>query len=391
MIKNKIFITLFFLGTFVYLPAQNLEEILQQIQQNNKELQVLQKEKEASNMGIKARNNISPLSVQYSPFYATGVKGLASSELIVSQDFDFPSLYAARYKSGLLQQQVLDLQYLIARRDILFKAKFFCLDLIRLNKEKALLAERCKNADELLLLFEKRFKEGDATILEMNKVKMDRMNVQTEVLQNESLRKTIEQSLLILNGNQPVSFQSIEYPIMKLDDFNKVYNDYLNSALTLKTAQTSVRASFQDVQVNKQNWLPKLQVGYRRNMDFGEVSNGFLVGASIPLFSNRNLLKMAKARYVGAQLQLDNTQLQVETQVRMLFNQKQQLQKTIEIYDVNLLQNTLGLLRKAVEQGRLSIIEYYIEADDIYKNMQAYLEIENHYQKVLAEIYKNEL
>ncbi len=388
---NKIFITLFFLGNFVHLSAQNLEGILRQIQQNNKEIQALQKEKEASILEIKVRNNIDPLSVQYSPFYARGVNGLASSELIITQDFDFPSLYVVRHKSGLLQQQIIDLQYLITRRDILFKAKILCLDLIRLNKEKALLAERRKNADELLLLFEKRFKEGDATILEVNKVKMDRMNIQTDVLQNESLYQTTEQSLLVLNGNQPVSFQSAEYPVTKLDNFNKVYNDYLNSALTLKTAQATVRASSQDVQVNKQNWLPKLQVGYRRNTDFGEASNGFLVGASIPLFSNRNRLKMAKAHYAGALLQLDNTQLQTETQVRVLFNQMQQLRGATEVYDVNLLQNTLGLLRKAVEAGKLSIIEYYVEADGIYKNLQAYLEVENHYQKILAEIYKNEL
>ena len=36
------------------------------------------------------------LSVEYSPFFAKGIDGMASSELVVTQGFDFPTLHAAR-------------------------------------------------------------------------------------------------------------------------------------------------------------------------------------------------------------------------------------------------------------------------------------------------------
>ena len=170
--------------------AQKIEEVLQSVEQNNKELQAVFHSTEAAKMEVQTQNNLEDPSVEYSPFFAKGVDGMASSELVVTQGFDFPTLYAARNRSGKLQKDVLDRQQQALRRDILLQAKNLCLDLIRLNQEQALLMERQKNADALLQLFEKRLKEGDANALEVNKIKMERMKVQTEVAQNHAAHRT---------------------------------------------------------------------------------------------------------------------------------------------------------------------------------------------------------
>ena len=53
--------------------------------------------------------------------------------------------------------------------------------------------------------------------------------------------------------------------------------------------------------------------------------------------------------------------------------------------------NTLSLLKEAVTEGQISVIDYYTEADNVYNKLMAYYEVENRYQKLLAEIYKNRL
>ena len=53
--------------------------------------------------------------------------------------------------------------------------------------------------------------------------------------------------------------------------------------------------------------------------------------------------------------------------------------------------NTLGLLRKAVEHGEISVIEYYAEADAVYRNIMSYMETERQYQGLLAELCKNDI
>lgn len=372
--------------------AQSINDILKSVEQNNKELQAMNERGKALALDIDAQNNLSDPSIEYSPFFAKGVSGVASSELVVKQGFDFPTLYAARSKSGKLQKDVVNLDYLASRCNILLSAKQLCLDLILLNQEHELLEKRRKNAEELLAMYETRMKNGDATILELNKVKMDRMNVQTEVTQNEAAHQTALQSLLALNGNMPLEFDQTDYPISQdVVDYEALYDKAVASELTLRSARADVLASEQNVKVNKQNWLPKFEVGYRRNTDGSDASNGFMVGASFPLFSGRNKLKSAKAKLQESTLQLDNVKVQTENNVRSKVNEMKQLRKAADTYDTALLNSTLDLLRKAVEGGELSIIEYYVEADAIYKNLQTQMQLENKYQKAYAELTKGEL
>lgn len=384
-----LFVGLFFSNG---LQAQKIEEVLQSIEQHNKELQASQHGMEAAKMEVQALNNLEDPSVEYSPFFAKNIDGMASSELVVTQGFDFPTLYAARNRSGKLQQDVLDRQQQTVRRDILLKAKNLCLDLIRLNQERELLAERQKNADALLQLFEKRLKEGDANALEVNKIKMERMKVQTEVAQNHAAHRTALQQLLAMNGNLPLEFSETRYPqVEAIQDYHILYNEVMLSDAELQLADAAARAASEEVHVNKQNWLPKLEVGYRRNTSVGEKSNGFLVGGSFPIFSNRKKLKIAKAQAVSAGLQRDNTRLQIEARVQGQFNEMQQLREAMQAYDVTLMHHTLRLLYDAVTAGQLSIIDFYVEADNVYGNLQSYMMLENQYQKLMADIYKNRL
>lgn len=372
--------------------AQTIEEILRSIDQNNKELQALRQQAEAGKMDIQARNNLGETSIEYSPFFAKGVSGTASSELIVSQEFDFPTLYAARHKAGKLQREALDQRLATSRRDLLLEAKNLCLDLIRLNQEARLLDERRQNADRLLVLFEQRLKEGDAGLLEVNKLKMERMNVQTEVTQNRTAHRTALQQLLALNGNLPLSFDADVYPeAPSVTDLNALYDEVMATDVSLQAAEAEAQAAQKEVSVNRQGWLPKLEVGYRRNTELDEKFNGLLVGGSLPIFSNRKKTKIARAQAVSARLMADDARLKAEAEVQSRFNELQQLREALAVYDVPLMKHTLSLLYQAVTEGQLSIIDFYVEADGVYRNLQSQLELENQYQKALAAIYKNRL
>jgi outer membrane protein TolC len=251
---------------------------------------------------------------------------------------------------------------------------------------------RQKNADELEALYAKRLEAGDANILEVNKIKMERMNVQTEVAQNHAAHRTALQSLLAMNGNMPLEFSETTYPQVKeITDFNTLRDEVVASDLDLQALSFATKAAEKQVSVNKQDWLPKLQAGFRRNTDSEMSMNGFVVGGSIPLFSNRKKVQIAKAQAISAQLMQEDAQLQVENTLMSLFNEMQQLKEAMDTYDVPLLYRSLDLLKQALQEGQISLIEYFVEAETVYKNLQARMQLENQYQKVMATIYKNEL
>lgn len=388
---KKIILAAMAFAAVVSAKAQDINAVLKSVEQNNMELKALLKGNEAADIENKSQNTLEDLSIEYSPFFQSETSGIASSELVITQGFDFPTLYGARKKAGQLQRNVLDMQYQTARRDILVNAKKLCLDIINYNKQKQLLQERRKNADELLAMFELKFKNGDATSLELNKIKLDRMNLETELVQADSKHANAMQQLQALNGGLPIEVNMTEYPQAPADDEVTMYEKAVATDWTVRTAQASVLAAEQDVKVNKQSWIPKFEIGYRRNTEGDNASNGFLIGGSIPLFSSKNKVKIAKARQTEAVMQHANARINAENSARTMINQMKQLKASADAYDVPLMRQTLKLLRTAVENGEISVTEYYVEADNIYKNMITYMDIERQYQDALTEIYKNEL
>ena len=74
-----------------------------------------------------------------------------------------------------------------------------------------------------------------------------------------------------------------------------------------------------------------------------------------------------------------------------LYNEMTQLKEAMHAYDVPLMYRSLDLLKQALKEGQISLIEYFVEAEMVYKNLQTRMQLENQYQKVMASIYKNEL
>lgn len=372
--------------------ADSIDEILEKIAHNNLELQMQQNIVEAQQIENKAENVLGDLSVTYSSFYEQGEGSDHGSEFVATQAVDFPTQYLSRHKQAELENASFSMQYLTAKRDILLKAQLLCLDIIYLNQEKELLDIRLKNADRLEELYKVRFNAGDANALDVNRVKMERMNVQTLVAVNNAAHRTAMQSLLTMNGNKPLEFNAKEYPqIAEIRDFNVLKDEVMDSDPDLMSLSYATQAADEQVSISQQEWLPKLELGFRRNTDNNKAMNGFVVGGSIPLFSNRHQVKISKVEAINAQLVKKDAELHIENSLMSLYNEMLQLKETMQSYDTELMYSSLELLQKALDEGEISIIEYFIEAESIYNKLLTRMEIENQYRKALANIYKNRL
>lgn len=267
--------------------ADTVGDVLKQIAANNLTLQSVAHDTRADVLDVKATNTLGGPSVEYSPFFTKGYSGVAESELVVSQEIDFPTKYAARSKQAQMQQAVGEKQIAKQRRDILLQAQLVCLDLIRVNQTLAMLRERLGNSDTLLLMYEKRMEAGDANALELNKVKLDCMEVRTLVSEAEGERTALLQQLKQLNGGKPIDVATTELPHYEpIADFEQYRALALASDADVAVAQTALRAADLNLKQQKSEWLPNISFGYRRNTEQREAINGFMVGVSFPLYSN---------------------------------------------------------------------------------------------------------
>lgn len=390
--KRYLIATIVALSTYSVALADTVGDVLKQVAANNLTLQALVHDNQADVLDIKASNSIGGPSVEYSPFFTKGYSGVAESELVVSQEIDFPTKYAARNKQAQMQQTVGDKLLAKQRRDILLQAQLLCIDLIRLNQTLSMLRERLANSETLLQMYQKRMEAGDANALELNKVKLDCMEVRTLVNEAQGERTSLLQQLRQLNGGKPIDVTDTvlpDYP--QITNFESYRALALASDADVAVAQTSLRAADMNLKLQKNEWLPNISFGYRRNTEQGKGINGFLVGVSFPLYSNSSNVKAARQRRESAELQVVQAQNEAEASLRTNYEQLQGLQQVIDHSDVKLLQESLTLFAKALQQGEITALVYYVEINSIYEKLQRHIDLHCQSVKLLAELHKEEL
>ena len=392
--KQFIVITLLASAALSVNGQNSIDAVLRSIEANNKELQANNQLTVSKKLEAKLDNNLPDPSVSYVHQYGNregmGIQG----ELVASQSFDFPSVYVQKNKLAKSKAASFDRQGAEFRQQILLQAKEICLDLVLLNQQRALLDQRRQNAEQLAELYAMRLETGDANILETNKIDLELLNAKTEARMNESARIAKLQELATLNGGIAIDFTDTTYmsdgDILSFEELRAEAVTSNPQLLTLKSEQVAAR---RQLSVNKSKSLPGFELGYRMNTATGgERFNGFLVGVSIPLFSNRNNVKQAKAQALYTVLQRESTTTTVESELHQLYNQSVALKTSMDEYNTVLKsQNSLALLNKAIQTGQISMIEYFVDVTTFYQSMQNYMQLQNEYQKVMAQLYKYKL
>ena len=372
----------------------SIEEVLRSIETNNKELQANRQMVTAQKLEAKLDNNLPDPSVSYTHQYGNkegmGIQG----ELVASQSFDFPTVYVQKNKLSKAKGEGFDRQSAEIRQQILLQAKEVCLDLVLLNQQKNLLDIRRQNAEQLSALYETRLQNGDANVLEVNKINLELLNAKNEARMNEAARMAKLHELAMLNGGIEINFTDTAYlPVENPLSFVDLKQEAIPANRQLLSLQSEKAAALRQLSVSKSLNLPGFELGYRLNTATGgERFNGFLVGISIPLFSNRNHVKQAKAQSLYTDLQLESATATIESDLLRLYNQSVALKTSIDEYsEVLKSQNNLALLNKAIQAGQISMIEYFVDVTTLYQSMQNHMQLQNEYQKVMAQLYKFKL
>lgn len=392
--KRIIIISSVLLAFIGGVQAQNgIDQVLRNIETNNKGLQANAQLIASQKLEAKTENNLADPTLSYAHLWGAKDKNETIGELVISQSFDFPSLYVTRNKLNRLKSGAFDSQADVFRQDMLLQAKEICLDIIMLRQQKQILEERLRNAEELSKLYAKRLQTGDANTLETNKINLELLNVRTEASLNETTLRNRLQELNALNGNIPVVFEETKYPTIPLPaDYQILKSEVMASDRTLTALGNESLVARKQISVNKSQWLPKLELGYRRNTETGTPFNGVVVGFSFPLFENRNKVKVAKAQALNIDLQKQNATLQVESELAQLYREAKSLHASMEEYQKTFQsQQDLELLKQALTGGQISMIEYFVEISVLYQSHLNYLQLENQYQKAMARIYKSNL
>lgn len=390
---NRYLIILLLASTLPGQAQNNIDDVLKSIEANNKELLANKQLTRSKTLEAGIGNTLPDPTVTYEYMYGSPEQLGKTGELTIAQSFDFPTVYTNKSKIAHKRSSLYGFQEAAMRQSLLLRAKELCIDIILLNQQNELLHTRLTNTEKLASLYDRRLQNGDANILEKNKIDLELLNVKTEVRLNESNRSAKMQELQLLNGNTPIPFTDTAYqPAEAPESFESVEQSALAADPFLQSFNTEQEIARRQINLSRAEWFPKFELGYRRNTGLGEQFNGFLVGVSIPLYENRNKIRQAKAQTSYTSLVVENASLQSSSELRRLYDQSLSLKVAIDDYTKVLdSQNNIELLIKALENGQISMIEYFIEATTFYQSLQNYYDLQNQYQKTIAQLYKYQL
>lgn len=371
----------------------SINELLRSVETHNTELKAFSQRMQAQKTENKLSNNLPDPTVSYSHLWGADNSSETIGELIVSQSMDFPTLYHTRRQLNRQKNAMADHEYQLKRRAILLKAQEICFDIILLRKEQLLLKERHQNASELAILYQQRIESGDANVIELNKVKLELLNAKTEASINETNLKKKEEELIILNGNTPFQTEQLTYPAIVLPtDYAEIKDDVLNGELALAALEQESRVGHNLLKVAQESWLPKLEIGYRRNTESGAPFNGFVVGFSVPLFENKGKVKMVRQQLLSTELSKEQVKSETSYNALQNFHEAQKTKLLMDEYASLFKEHSdLLILKEALKSGQISLIEYFSEAAIIYQSQLNYLQLENKYHKTVASLFKNKL
>lgn len=378
--------------SFQTMAQSTLQEILKTVERNNPRIKNQEQLLEAENLGIRSQFNLSNPEVEWEKSFSSN-EG-KPYELLVSQEFDFPTSYI--YKNRLKKEQIGNLENIRsrARQEVLLETKLLCLDMIYQLKLKKELSQRKANAEKLNEFFAKRLKEGDANILEVNKIKMLLLNTNSQLQMVNNKIGNLTSDLRTLNGGMEIQFDLQDYPVMAMEnDIQTLKESVLKEDPYLKSLLAAEKMAERETSVVKSKSLPKFSVGYRYlNSDISKEANGLKLGISIPLWENKNKVKRAK---IIQQLRADEYSLgkmEKESEFLKLFQTYENLKSSLSDYkQIFSSKKHDELLKKALNFGEISGIEYLTESIYYYESIDTYLQIESEYHKTIANILKYQL
>jgi outer membrane protein TolC len=372
---------------------QQLSYVLQQVEKNNKSIQTNKNYWALKQSELKTGLTPYDPVVEYDYLYGSPVGAGNQRDLVITQRFDFPTVYKRKRELSNRQVVQTDFQLQVFRQDILMEAKLLTLQTIYLNKKEVELNRRLQNTQKLLTDYEKKFERGDATILDFNKAKLQLLNVENDVRLVQNEKQVVLTKIAALNGGEQLQITDTLYPLQPIvPDFEILDSIIEANDPILKIYEQEKKVWAQQMVVQKSMNLPKIETGYHSQGILGQSYRGLRLGITIPLWENKGKMHAVKSGLQHAESAAVSNVLEHRFENKQLYDQLAIRQKVLRDSKALLTSlNNTTLLNKALAMGQINIIQYFYEESFYYTARDRYLQAEWEYQEIVAKLYRFEL
>ncbi|MFT3740646.1 MAG: TolC family protein [Breznakibacter sp.] len=366
----------------------NVNPVLAAVEENNTTLKAFRQTVEAQKLENKTGIYLAGPEADFGYLWGNPGEIGNRTDISVRQTFDIPTITGMKSKLANGQNGLLDIRYKTERMNILLEAKQYCLDLIYYNALRKELDVRLQHAETIARGYQSRLERGDASRLEYNKAQLNLSSVRGEASRVDAERHALLLQLKRLNGGNEVAFDDYLFAPAELPlDFDQWYATASQKNPELAYVKGEAGLGKTQISVSKAMGLPSFSAGYMGEKVVGQHYQGVSVGVSIPLWENRNRVKQAKMAMQAAESRVIDSNLQLYGNLQLLHKRALGLKVTAETYQHALsVANNTDLLKKALDSGDISLLDYVLEVGLYYHMANQALEAERDFQKAFSEL-----
>jgi len=348
----------------------------------------LRKSAEADKIGNRTGIYIQNPEVEFNYLWGNPSAIGNRTDFSIKQTFDFPTAYKYKNQIANTRNEQVELEYQKQRKTLLLQTRLVCNDLVFTNALKSELLKRFDHAQSIAKAYKIKFESGEINILDFNKAQLNLLNVGKEVESIEIERVSLLAELIRLNGGIFINFTESQFQSMGIPaDFEQWYLVAEQNNPVLSWLKQEIEISQKQEKLNKALSLPKLQAGYMSEKITGEQFQGVAVGLSIPLWENKNKVKYSEAQTVAFHNIVVDNKVQYYNQLKILHTKAVGIQKNAADYRISLQKfDNSELLKKALDKGEISLIDYIIELSIYYNSVNNLLELERDLSRTVAEL-----
>jgi len=383
---------LVFLLSGSFARGQTVKRCLERIEKNNPGLKASRKLMKAKR--VEARTGIfpKPISVNFGYFPDNQTVVDHKQTLNATQSFYLPGVYKKMRNLAADEGVLAALAYQKDRKEILLRAQKLLIRLIYHRKRHQQLEVRLRYARQRYEGVREKTAAGGATLMARNKARLHLLRIRRAMNQNEIERNRLMEQLDLLNGRRPLELSKAEYPAfpdLKLDTMLTRKPEQMPSLLM---AGQRVSVTEQRIDLKKALNGPELKLGYGAEVVGNSSFRGVVMGASIPLWTNKNQVRLARIQNDYRRLDYEHKLMELRSETRKQYDVSRSLRRDLKTWRTILGKiKTTELLRKSLQMGEISILDFYREVQYYYDIYDEYLALERDYHLVLAGMYQYRL
>lgn len=247
-------------------------------------------------------------------------------------------------------------------RQLKFELKRRYYEVVLAKAQRELAQEVLTQFDDIIRLNEARFKQGEISGLEINRIRAERARFSSDLLDSDLQLKNAKTSLVELLGVQDLSTafevaEALTAPALQLD-LSALQREALQQRPDIMAERQRLERNRQNLALQKAESVPNVTpfFGYKR--DFGQNTAAFGVSIPLPLFNrNQGAVSRASAEISQQQYEANRVELAVRRDVQEAYQTAQTQSEKVKALEQQYVPSARAAREIAQQSYRLGALD----------------------------------